>query len=49
MKKHQIIYTLISPDGTRNIIDPIVMYTTTESILAQQNFNEECVTFISER
>ncbi|MGE6615092.1 hypothetical protein [Bacillus mycoides] len=36
MKKHQIIYTLISPDGNHDAIGPIVMYATTENIITQR-------------
>ncbi|HDR7787773.1 hypothetical protein PDN54_26100 [Bacillus cereus group sp. Bc252] len=36
MKKHQIIYILISPDGNCYTINPIVMYATTAIILTQR-------------
>ncbi|MBW3493260.1 hypothetical protein [Bacillus sp. FDAARGOS_1420] len=36
MKKHQIIYTLISPNGDRDTIGPILMYATTGHILKQR-------------
>jgi hypothetical protein len=35
MKKYQIIYTLIPPNGDRDTIGPILMYATTENILKQ--------------
>ncbi|PEA91146.1 hypothetical protein [Bacillus thuringiensis] len=36
MKKLQIIYTLISPNGDRDTIGPILMYATTENIIKQR-------------
>ncbi|PGS65384.1 hypothetical protein COC69_29410 [Bacillus cereus] len=36
MNKYQIIYTLFSPDGTQDMVNPIIMYATTESIIKQR-------------
>ncbi|MED2766025.1 hypothetical protein P4283_29310 [Bacillus thuringiensis] len=36
MNKYQVIYTLISPNNTRDIVAPIVMYATIENIIRQR-------------
>ncbi|MRA69897.1 hypothetical protein GH857_29875 [Bacillus thuringiensis] len=33
MKKHQIIWTIVSRGGNRDAIGPLVMYATTENII----------------
>ncbi|MFJ8116630.1 hypothetical protein [Bacillus mycoides] len=40
MNKYQVIYTLFSPDGTRDTEHSIVMYATTENIIKQRLDNE---------
>ncbi|MED1408086.1 hypothetical protein [Bacillus paramycoides] len=36
MKKYQVIYILISPDGTRDIVGSITIYSTTEKLITQR-------------
>ncbi|MES1053887.1 hypothetical protein FOA24_34205 [Bacillus thuringiensis] len=36
MNKYQVIYTLISPGGTRDTVDSITIYAATENLIKQR-------------